>query len=421
LSQGRAKSLSGVSNAAPGPRLIRKKGETRLRYFRSGKVAWILGIAVAFSTIMWGCGPKPVPEKAPARPEVVPTAEERLDMARAYMEAGRVGDAALQYEAVLAENSNSFDANLDLGLALMTMENAKFENERDYTRIRQHLRAAMDIKPEDPRPYEYLGELDLKEKKYGQAIEYLRTAADLEPDSERVHEMLGVSLIEYGSAERGREELERTLAINPRNERANLEIGEIYEAQGENRAALDHLERALASNPNLDRATYVLERVYYNLGYYGKAEKACSEFLEHYPDDIQSLEILANIYRIEKRTGEMLEVYTRLTEVRPDNTAYWSPLVQYYMDSEDYAAAEKVLEKALEENPYYAYGNIRYGQLLMRRGDERLDEGDRMHALQLYSQAKIHFEKAKVDDRYISTAFQLIDQANIRIDGASGR
>jgi tetratricopeptide (TPR) repeat protein len=376
-----------------------------------------LGLAAALA----GCGPKPGPA-AEALPEAeAPTVEERLEVARAYMEEGRVGDAARLYESVLEENSGSFEANLNLGLALMTMEDGRHKNERDYTEVRKHFRAARDIKADDPGPYLYLGTLDFREENYRQAIDNLDVAARLDPASEPAHEMLGMSLIEYGSAGRGKAELLRTLEINPGNANANLEVGKIHESGGEYESAREHLERALSANPNLDMAIYVLERVYYNLGLHDMAEETCKKFLEHYPKDIQSLETLGNIYRSQERTGEMIEVYEDLTKIRPKNTTYWSPLVQHYVDMENYAKAKKVLEAALKENPYYAYGNIHYGQVLLRYGDESYDDGDKMKALQYYGQAKLHFEKAKIDDRYVKSAFQLSDQANLRIDRASSR
>ena len=380
--------------------------------------ACIVAIGLAALT---GCGPKPEPvPEAPPEEEIV-TIERTLEVARAYMDEGRVGEAADLYERVMEEDSRSFEANLNLGIALMTMEDARHENERDYARVREHFRTARDVRDDVPGPHFYLGMVEFKEKKYSQAIESLEVAARLDPGNESAHEMLGISLVAYGSEERGKGHLERTLKINPDNAVANLELGKIYEKEGRYESAGMHLERALAANPNLDLATYLLQRIYYNLGSYDRAEEMCMRFLRHYPDDIQSLETLGNIYRSQDRTDEMLEVYEKLTGIRPDNTTYWSPLVHHYMEQEDYERARDVLEDALEENPYYAYGNIRYGQVLLHYGDESLDDGDTMRALNLYGQAKLHFEKAKVDDRYVSAAFQLIDQANGRIDKASSR
>lgn len=375
-------------------------------------------VILSLAALVAGCGPKP--ETAPEAPvEEVPTAEERLEAARVYMDKGRVGDAARLYESVLAENAGSFEANLNLGLALMTMEDGKYENQRDYSEVRRHFETARSLKGDDARPYLYLGTLDYREGDYRGAISNLEVAAALNPSSEEAHEMLGLSLINYGSVERGREELERTVEINPDNAGANLELGRLYEKDGRYQTAREHIERSLAANPNLDMAMYVLERVYYNLGLYEMAEEACESFLEHYPEDLQSLETLGNIYRSQDRTAEMVDTYKRLTEIRPDNTTYWSPLIQHYMDIEDYGKAKKTLEAALKENTYYAYGNIRYGQVLLYYGDESYDAGDKARALQQYAQAKLHFEKAKVDDRYVKAAFQLIDQANLRIDQAS--
>jgi tetratricopeptide (TPR) repeat protein len=394
---------------------LSKRGNRMLR-----RISGIV-LPVIIAGLIANCGPRPEPAAPVPAAEPVPTAAEKLEAARAYMSEGRVGDAARLYESVLEENSGSFEANLNLGLALMTMQEGRYENERDYSGARRHFEAARAIDPGDPRPYLYLGTLDFRAENLAGAVANLEKAAALDPGSEDAHKMLGLALVEYGSEDRAREELEKALAINPDDAEANLALGRIYEAGGDYGGARALLERALTENPNLDMATYSLERIYYNLGLFEDAEEACRRFLKHYPDDQQSLETLGNIYRLEERTKDMVDVYARLTRIRPDNTTYWSPLIQYYMDTGDYAMAGKTLRAALKENPYYAYANIRYGQLLMQDGDEAYQSGDGMRALSLYGQAKVHFEKAKVDDRYIQTAFQLIDQVDLRIHKASTR
>jgi tetratricopeptide (TPR) repeat protein len=380
-------------------------------------VAVAAGIAVGIT----GCGPKPEvmpePEAPPAEEEL--TLEARLEIARAYMAEGRLGDAAKHYREVLEENPHDFEANLNLGIALTAMEDAKFANERDYTAIRQHFLAARDIAADDARPHIHLGALDFKAGNYGAAISNLTTARNLDAGNESVHEMLGISLIKTGNEIAGRRELETALEINPDNQAANFEIGKLYEKENKNGLAMKHLEGALAANPNLDMATYVLERVYYEEGLYDKTERSCRQFLRFHPQDVQSLEILGWVYRHQERTGEMLETYSRLTEISPDNTGYWSPLIQHHMDNDDYAEAREMLEECLAHNPYYAYGNIRYGQVLLHYGDESRRNGSNQQALELFARAREHFQKAKVDDRYAATASQLIDQADGRIRNAS--
>jgi tetratricopeptide (TPR) repeat protein len=198
-------------------------------------------------------------------------------------------------------------------------------------------------------------------------------------------------------------------------------MGKIYESQGSNRLAMVHLEQALEANPNLDMATWLLERIYYEEGLFDRAEAACRRFLRFHLEDIQSLEILGWIYKRQERTRDMLEIYTRLTDIEPDNTGYWSPLVQHYMEHNDYENARPILERSLQHNPYYAYGNVRYGQVLMHYADESLRNGRTQEALQMLSQALGHLEKARVDDRYHTTALELIERVRSRIRTTSGR
>ena len=162
-------------------------------------------------------------------------------------------------------------------------------------------------------------------------------------------------------------------------------------------------------------ATYYLQRVYYEAKLYDLAETECRRFLKFYSEDIQSLEILGNIYRIEGRAEDVFDIYTRLTRIEPGNTSYWSPVIQYLVEGQDFEAARPVLEEALGQNPYYAYGNVHYGKILLRLGDESASAGDSEQARQLYAEAGEHLERARVDDRYEATAIKSIEAVNGRM------
>lgn len=382
----------------------------------------ILIAAGVFLTLA-GCAsrrePLPVREPAPAE-EPAFSAEEALAEADAYLKVGRVGEAASLYEQVLEHDPDSFEANLGMGIALMTMEEANFQNQRDYTRIRHHFETASEARPEDPRPYVYLGTISHDEKDYAAAIRHLSTAARLDAGNAEVHELLGLSLAETDRTGEAKTELKKALGIDPSLAEANLELGKIYEKAGSNAEARPYLEKALLENPNLYLAAYYLERVYYEAKLYDLAENECRRFLEVYPDDIQSLEILGYIYRIENRGNEVLDVYTRLARLKPDHTQYWSPVIQSLTEAGDSEAARSVLEEALKYNPYYAFANLHYGMILMNDADESARAGDRKQALELYTRAQEQFEKATDDDRYSVTGIQLLMQVDRKKDALSG-
>jgi tetratricopeptide (TPR) repeat protein len=287
--------------------------------------------------------------------------------------------------------------------------------------VKPYLVRASEVKANDPRAHLYLGRIQFESGAYGSAIEHLSTAASLDPENETAHELLGRSLIEAGSPESGERELLRTLEINPGNQGANLELGRIYEKADRNDIAMQHLERALSTNPNLDMATYILERIYYEEGLYKKAEKVCMQFLKYHPEDIQSLEILGWIYKIQDRNSEMIDVYGKLARIAPENTTYWSPVIQHHMESNEYGTAKQVIEKALEHNPYYAYGNVRYGQVLMHFADQAIKDGRREDAVELFSLARDHLGRARVDDRYADSASRLMVQVETRLKGLARR
>ncbi len=378
--------------------------------------AALTGLALCLALAGCAPGPPPPPVEGPPPEEPVLSVEEILAEADSSLEAGRVGEAASLYGQVLEQEPASFAANLGTGLALLAMEEGKFRNQRDYTIIRQHFEAARAARPEDPRPYAFLGRISFDEEDYTGAIRHLTSAARLGPDDAETAELLGLALAETGRTDEARGELHRALSIDPSLAEANLALGKIYEKAGDNSRARDYLEKALSENPNLHLATYYLQRVYYEEKLYGRAEDRCKEFLEFYPDDIQSLEILGNIYRLEDRDEEVFEVYSRLTRIEPANTSYWSPVIQYLTDRKDYEAAKPVLEEALRHNPYYAYGNVHYAKILMHFAREKEVTGEFTEAIDLYRLALAHLEKAQVDDRYVRTAISLSVQAGKRID-----
>jgi tetratricopeptide (TPR) repeat protein len=384
----------------------------------TGTIRIVLATAICATA---GCGPRPeVPPPEPPEAEQVISPEERLGLAAALMEQGRVGEAADHYREVLNQAPGDFEANLNLGISLWTMEEAGFKNERDYAEAETYFVKAAEADGADPRPHLYLGKIEFEREAYGAAIDHLSVAAGLDPASESAHEMLGLALIEIGREEAATRELRETLEINPKNQAANLALGKIYEARDMNGLAVDHLERALEANPNLDVATYILERAYYEEGEYRKAEAKCKHFLRYHPGDIQSLEILGWTYELQGRTAEKLEIYDMLTQAMPENTSYWSPLIQHHMEAGEYTKAGEILERALEYNPYYAYGNVRYGQVLMHYGEQSLQGGNRVEARRLFSLARDHLRKAKIDDRYTGAATQLISQVENRLQELGG-
>ena len=156
-------------------------------------------------------------------------------------------------------------------------------------------------------------------------------------------------------------------------------------------------------------------------GMYERAEAKCREFLRFHPKDIQSLEILGWIHTRQEEPQKMLDVYTQLTRIAPENTAYWAPVIQHSMAKGDYEHAGEVLKVCLEHNPHYAYANIQYGQVLIHSGNHSLRSGNRQDALRLFSEAKTHLERAKTDDRYTGLAAQLIDRVERSIGEASAR
>jgi len=120
---------------------------------------------------------------------------------------GRIADAAAEFRIELAAHPDEFFANYYLGIA------STFERKWDVAI--GHLQKAVQIQPDNPDPYFFLGQAYQGTAQYDQAVEVLKKSIALTPNLKHndyqvtnAHFRLGQSLVKAGRVAEGEKELQ---------------------------------------------------------------------------------------------------------------------------------------------------------------------------------------------------------------------
>ena len=188
------------------------------------------------------------------------SAELRIRLAAALLEAGQSEPALQTLEGLSAAQNNSAEAS--------------YWRARCYEKLATA--AYLQLYQADPNSYrlhQLMGDLEEAKGNDGKAIEEYRAAIALKPSLPNLHYSLGHLLWKDLKVPEARIELEAELALNPRHPGALNDLGDTYLLEHQPNQALPYLLRALAAdsaNPDLHRD---LGTVYFDLGDYRKAEE----------------------------------------------------------------------------------------------------------------------------------------------------
>ena len=156
-------------------------------------------------------------QQATARP--LDPQEARAQLADLHLHEEDYGALAIkEFEAIVSENPNEFNAQRGLGYAYL--------RERNFAKATEHLQAAARLGSKDPRVYFYTAVL-LQEQNpvamgSAELVQNLRRAIELDPQYADAYALLGVSLLNSGAYAEAEVSLARAVALSPRNEMYRL-------------------------------------------------------------------------------------------------------------------------------------------------------------------------------------------------------
>src|SRR5713226_964435 len=162
------------------------------------------------------------------------SAELRLRVASAFLEAGEHETALKTLEGLPAADRNSAEASYWRARCYEKLATAA------YLRLYQ-------VDPSSYRLHQLMGDLEAAKGDDGKATEEYSTAIALKPSLPNLHYSLGHLLWKDLKVSEARVELEAELALNPRHPGALNELGDTYLLEHQPNKALPYLVRALAA------------------------------------------------------------------------------------------------------------------------------------------------------------------------------
>ncbi len=211
---------------------------------------------------------------------------------------------------------------------------------------------ALKKSPNNPEPYNVLGDVLRLENRVEEAVEYYKMGLRLRPNSPHIHANLGASYAKLGQVDQAIRHLEGAIRLMPVYAEAYNNLGVVYIQKGQMNAAIEQFQAALRLRPSLASAHHNLGLALSNVGEIDKAvehyeaalrldpdyadahvnlgitlgEKGNLDMaIEHFqmamklnPNDAGTLQNLANAYRLRGMNDKAEEYFRRARALRGD-------------------------------------------------------------------------------------------------------
>lgn len=184
----------------------------------------------------------------------------RLQLASAFMQAGRRNDAVKQYEAVVkVDKSNVIALG---GLGIIALQDSEYKTAEGYLRkaveiLEPNTGAARDSQLEEA--YYLLGTALMEQKQYEDAAGYFKAALRIKRDNSMTHYLLAACLKELGLNDAYRESLANCLLFDPLHPEANYDYGRVLLSEGDKAGAAEHFRKSADAAPGAKLPAEALE------------------------------------------------------------------------------------------------------------------------------------------------------------------
>jgi len=331
---------------------------------------------------------EPPPETPPPQPAEI-ALESLTERALAYLQAGRLDEAAARYEAILENHPDHPLALSHLGLALCQQGRLRdalpylrraLEIEPGHAQTLLYLglahkelgepeaatdcyRRATELEPDDYLAHNYLGSALRDSGQHDKAVASYRRALDLQPGVFQTHNNLADILHKLGRFEAAADSFRQALEINPGYAIAHNNLGNTLKALGQTEEAVESYRRAIALDPDYHEAHNNLGVALQELERFDAALDSYRDALRLKPDFAEAHNNFANTLQDLGRLGDSIAGYRRAIELQPGNAEAWSNLLfcQNYMadltPAEMLAEARLYGDKALAQAVPYARWN----------------------------------------------------------------
>ena len=289
---------------------------------------------------------------------------------------GKPDVAISEFERTLAYDSNATSVYKDLALVQMqqgninsALESAKKlqELEKDNVKTQMFLGSfylsinelalakqswekVLELEPENEMATVYLASYYYSDNKLKESIDYWTKFLEQQPESAEGYFQLGLTQEKLGMLDEALESYKKVTEIKMEAQEAFLARARIYENKKQyNLAIQEYKEYAKLFSGNIAILTY-LGKCYFEEKKYAEAEEVVLKAKEISSDNVVLNYLLGMIYEKQGKIDEATEIFESIVKIEPTASNY-TRLGYYYALKQDFKAAEKQFDKALEKEP----------------------------------------------------------------------
>ena len=260
-----------------------------------------------------------------------PTIASRVNLAKAYFEAGRTAEGLRTVRELSAQNKDNVQVHFTLGVLLVT---------------EKQTRAA---------------QLELEQ------------ASALQPQAFEILHNLGGVYLRNGELAKAELILNRALKIKPDSAQTEYLLGQVYSEESKPVDALDQLLRAHKLAPENTDIIYWLARVSMSQNYYADAIPLLESGLKIAPERTDLHAALGESYFMAGKVDKAIEAFAQLIELDPSAPSYaFMGLV--YRQLGRFDEARKYFEEGLKKDPHSSGCLFNMGYIEERQGNHAAAE-----------------------------------------------
>ncbi len=203
------------------------------------------------------------------------------------------------------------------------------------------LKKAIQLFPDDPKSWIFLGDQHIRMKQYAKARQAYRQA--LSKGAEKSDQMLDVAFTYYREGEYGKatSEVKKVLEEYPNSSRAHYLYGRLLREQGKRDSAKEAFRLSKAYDSENSGAHYYYGLSLFEEGEYERAKMAVSTALSLQPSSTRAQMLLARIHFRLNNNEKALKMVNRVLEARPNDVEARRLRGEAYARMKRYSAAAR--------------------------------------------------------------------------------
>ncbi len=240
----------------------------------------------------------------------------------------------------LAKNPASFMAHNNLG-ALLTRRG-------DLAEAEQHIREAMQIKPDFVDSVVNMGKVREAQGDSKGAFQYYLKATEMNPTYAPALNGLGAMYGAKGDLGSAEKQFREAIRCDPTYVSARLNLATIYLSQQNTAAAIAELEKVIQYQPDSQLATSNLVQAYASMGRYDAASDLLNTMLNQSPEDVTLLGAAGMMKANQKKFSEAIPYFEKILKLEPNLPEALYSLAEMHRELGETLKAEEYM-KAYEQ------------------------------------------------------------------------